>query len=430
MSYTKVFVCAILEDGNEESVSVLPRNWIKGSTAYWSDDKNFKSKHYHDCCDVDPNWPSYRVKKELLTGDFNTCRIYQKGYQTSLESTGEEEVEKSPKKRSPLRGDPSPPQKKSKVASRSQSQRKFSDDQGKRKNYGAHKVDSDDDSSDSESSEREDNRTMNLSTLKNTHLSSQSSPLIHFDGGPFNESPLPKKTVRENESPRRSPRKHVTPNSHKSTFSTSSSGKERKSESRSESKSSRKSLGFGSGTKSSESGKGKHRSKSAACNIQDMYPLPEAEFQRKQINLLLEIKKLVGGPNKDKIYDRTEKKKCETVEELCAYDKKLDDQKEFENLIDLWLSVGGKDTRQNVGRMLRVTTTNAVLSELNHDGNGNKMSFKSLTNLNLALERCCKAKTGADDMVVKTALQDVLKDAPDREGGSRWAKKQQKKQNK
>ena len=45
------------------------------------------------------------------------------------------------------------------------------------------------------------------------------------------------------------------------------------------------------------------------------------------------MKKILEGPKKNQIYDRTETNKCETLDELRELDKKMDDQKEFENLV-------------------------------------------------------------------------------------------------
>ena len=43
------------------------------------------------------------------------------------------------------------------------------------------------------------------------------------------------------------------------------------------------------------------------------------------------------------------------------------------------------------------------------------------------LLECTILKAQVDDVVVKDKLQKILKDAPDREGGTRWAKKKEKK---
>uniref|UniRef100_A0A7M5V3C6 DUF4806 domain-containing protein n=3 Tax=Clytia hemisphaerica TaxID=252671 RepID=A0A7M5V3C6_9CNID len=153
----------------------------------------------------------------------------------------------------------------------------------------------------------------------------------------------------------------------------------------------------------------------------DQYPLSEAAFQRKMVKLLLDSKSEIRKNNRqhaENLYNRGAPAKCTTIEQLLQFEKKLDNQEEYNKLIDLFMTVGGKDLRLVIRRMLQLITTNEVLSCINWDGNGDKISFnKKLKNIFQALVACASQKFKTTQENVKTKLQLVLKDAPDREGG-------------
>uniref|UniRef100_A0A7M5TZ99 DUF4806 domain-containing protein n=1 Tax=Clytia hemisphaerica TaxID=252671 RepID=A0A7M5TZ99_9CNID len=191
----------------------------------------------------------------------------------------------------------------------------------------------------------------------------------------------------------------------------------------------RKSLGFDSRHQSREK-EGTQERPSSSKN-KDQYPLSEAAFQRKMVKLLLDIKSEIRKNNRqhaENLYNRGAPAKCTTIEQLLQFEKKLDNQEEYNKLIDLFMTVGGKDLRLVIRRMLQLITTNEVLSCINWDGNGDKISFnKKLKNIFQALVACASQKFRTTQEDVKTKLQLVLKDAPDREGGLRWAEKQRRK---
>ena len=67
MAGRQLFVCAVLSDGSEETITVLPKNWLIDDKAYWSNDKKFHKKHYRDCVDIQTGWTCYNLVKILHT---------------------------------------------------------------------------------------------------------------------------------------------------------------------------------------------------------------------------------------------------------------------------------------------------------------------------------------------------------------------------
>ncbi|XP_066933240.1 nucleolar and coiled-body phosphoprotein 1-like [Clytia hemisphaerica] len=192
----------------------------------------------------------------------------------------------------------------------------------------------------------------------------------------------------------------------------------------------RKSLGFNESSR--DTGKRSNKDGPSSSKNKERYPLSTADYQRKTVKLLLDIKKYLkkndGWNGNEKLYQRSSPARCDTLEQLIEFERSLSNQSEYEKLIDLLMTVGGNDARAILRRMLALLTTNKVLSSLNWDGTGNKTGFEAtFPNLLEALQKCTIAKVKADDAVVKDRLQKILKDAPDREGGTRWAKKKENK---
>ncbi|XP_066922448.1 micronuclear linker histone polyprotein-like [Clytia hemisphaerica] len=96
----------------------------------------------------------------------------------------------------------------------------------------------------------------------------------------------------------------------------------------------------------------KHRHQNTAIENKSRYPLETAEFQRKVLRLLLEIKSAVTDSNRDASSSSVIFEKLQTVEDMQHFEKSLNDKEEFAKFKSLLSTIGASGVRPTIKKML------------------------------------------------------------------------------
>ncbi|XP_065660185.1 uncharacterized protein LOC136084048 isoform X2 [Hydra vulgaris] len=123
--------------------------------------------------------------------------------------------------------------------------------------------------------------------------------------------------------------------------------------------------------------------KDLAGSCKRMYPLPDAEFQRKVMFQLAEIKNLLIDRTAHFSNDAEEIfKQCKSSDELIILEKTIaDGDIQYSTFVKHLSSVGGKNPANVIKNILLTLTTDNVLSEYSMNGLKEKKIFKELVNL-------------------------------------------------
>ncbi|XP_026094139.1 uncharacterized protein LOC113066474 [Carassius auratus] len=151
------------------------------------------------------------------------------------------------------------------------------------------------------------------------------------------------------------------------------------------------------------------------------YPMQEAKFQRKVMEMLVEIredirslKNSVGGAEMHTV--STIPAQSSTVEELNVLDKSLNCLDEKLRLTDSLSKVGGIHLKDNVKRVMEKLMTNEVMARFNMKGGKGKLAFTKL-NLYTVVSESVQKTSKETEAYIAAAIAFCLKYAPDRVGG-------------
>ncbi|KAA0719547.1 hypothetical protein E1301_Tti021692 [Triplophysa tibetana] len=113
------------------------------------------------------------------------------------------------------------------------------------------------------------------------------------------------------------------------------------------------------------------------------YPMPEAKFQRKIMEMLVEIRedvrKLKQSSGVAEMHtDSRIPPQASTVEELNVLDKSLNCLEEKQRLINSLSCIGGMHLKDNVKRVMEKLMTNEVMGSFNMKGGKGKLAFTKL----------------------------------------------------
>ncbi|XP_077065580.1 uncharacterized protein LOC143718362 [Siphateles boraxobius] len=113
------------------------------------------------------------------------------------------------------------------------------------------------------------------------------------------------------------------------------------------------------------------------------YPMPEAKFQRKVMEMLVEIREDIRTMKKERgglemQGDSRLPAQATTVEEINVLDKSLNCLEEKQRLINSLSNVGGIHLKDNVKRVMEKLMTNELMASFNMKGGKGKLAFTKL----------------------------------------------------
>ncbi|XP_076852117.1 uncharacterized protein LOC143506880 [Brachyhypopomus gauderio] len=178
------------------------------------------------------------------------------------------------------------------------------------------------------------------------------------------------------------------------------------------------------------------QSTEATCSVQQTpstqkkhvpYPMPEAKFQRKVMELLVDIREEVRNlKTQSGVAQRCEDSKipaqASTLEALNLLEKSLESLEEKQKLINGLSKVGGVHLKDNVKRVMEKLMTNEVMANFNMKGGKGKHAFTKLRLFTVVTESVQRT-TDATEANIAAAVSFCLKYAPDRVGGGGRKKK-------
>ncbi|XP_030251429.1 uncharacterized protein LOC115568360 isoform X3 [Sparus aurata] len=152
------------------------------------------------------------------------------------------------------------------------------------------------------------------------------------------------------------------------------------------------------------------------------YPMPEARFQRKVMEMLVEmredIRSLKSGLHAER-GESTTISKSSTVEALDLLENRLDSLEEKQKLINGLSRIGGIHLKDNVKRIMEKLMSNDLMSQFNMKGGWGKLAFTKLRLFSVITESVLKTPGREEETEAKIseAVAFCLKYAPDRVGG-------------
>ncbi|XP_039541171.1 uncharacterized protein LOC120488615 [Pimephales promelas] len=148
------------------------------------------------------------------------------------------------------------------------------------------------------------------------------------------------------------------------------------------------------------------------------YPMPEKKFQRKVMQMLVEMREDIRSLKKRDVenFEASQVQQVPTVEALNLLDGSLDSLEEKQKLINTLSKVGGVHLKDNVKRVMEKLMTNEVMSNFNMKGGKGKLAFTKLRLFTVVTESVQRT-TGETEANIAAAVTFCLKYAPDRVGG-------------
>ncbi|XP_047130006.1 uncharacterized protein LOC100199418 isoform X1 [Hydra vulgaris] len=158
-----------------------------------------------------------------------------------------------------------------------------------------------------------------------------------------------------------------------------------------------------------------------AGSCKKMYPLPDAEFQRKVMFQLAEIKNLLISRTAQFSNDSEENiKQCKSSEELHVLEKTIEDGDiQYSTFVNQLSSIGGRNPANTIKNILLTVTTDNVLSEYSMNGLKKKKKFKELINLcNAITDTVLKSNKNLTKTEAMQLIGSVIKHSSERLKGS------------
>ncbi|XP_028415726.1 uncharacterized protein LOC114539299 [Dendronephthya gigantea] len=148
------------------------------------------------------------------------------------------------------------------------------------------------------------------------------------------------------------------------------------------------------------------------------FPISEAKFQRRVLQLLTEIRNSVAqvGKRCSPANSAVHIDQATSLEELIALESSLADKDTRDVLLSRIIDIGGLNVRENVRNVMHRLMNNEVMASMNMKGKGSKYAFGS-TKVFQAVVECVVKNQKTSEAEVKQAVQQLLKYAPDRQGG-------------
>ncbi|XP_050392335.1 protein transport protein SEC24 isoform X2 [Patella vulgata] len=155
-----------------------------------------------------------------------------------------------------------------------------------------------------------------------------------------------------------------------------------------------------------------------------VYPMPHAKFQKKVINLLVQIRNSVNNlvPPTTKTSPQTEGSPvfleiCDCLSDLEEFERQLENRSVRRNVIQQLARVGGTKVSSNVQNVLNRLMSNSLMAQFNLKGNKGKRSIMDLEIYKVVRDSVMISQPSCNEAEITTAVSAHLKYAPDRRGG-------------